>query len=353
MRTRSITEELKLQLFDLPFTLPAPLLATIFGSLKFKEIVGLVDFTMLSNATLRHLWHAQIKGILRCSDMDNRRYSKNALRWVLKRGITISNFTTRDLKFGATELHYASRNDKARIARACIAFNDDDVNAPNDHGWTPLHLACHHGHVKMAKLLLKSGAQPSLCHKSGKGHIPISLAIQKENIDTVKLLLTYHEQDKERSLQNFGNAIRQAARVGNIEIIKLLASSLGPDLMHSRSSRNNTVLHGASYFNNAEVIELLLELGADVESVGRKGATPLSNAAKHICPDSARALLAAGAAVNHVDERGRTPLDLAHYMHDVHPDKVESRLHLFDELVKVLEDVGGVRAAQLAVVQLD
>jgi hypothetical protein len=48
-----------------------------------------------------------------------------------------------------------------------------------------------------------------------------------------------------------------------------------------------------------------------------------------------------------LDEHGRTPLDIAHYTRDVHPEEVTSRLHLFDELVKVLEDAGGLRAAEL------
>jgi ankyrin repeat protein len=135
--------------------------------------------------------------------------------------------------------------------------------------------------------------------------------------------------------------------VGNIEIIKLLVKSLGPGLMHLRNSNNDTALHGASDNNHAEVVELFLELCADVKAVGRSGYTPLSCAAEFICPDSAKALLAAGAAVNHVDDDGRTPLDGAHFIRDFHPDLVTSRLHLFDELIKVLKDAGGLRAAEL------
>ena len=191
----------------------------------------------------------------------------------------------------------------------------------------------------MAKLLLESGAQPSLYHKAKNDIIPIGIATLREDIDMVKLLLTYHEQ-------NFGGAI-YASRLGNIEIIKLLVSSLGPGLMHLRNSNNHTALHAASCNNKTEVVELLLELGADVKVVGRNGCTPLSYAAGYICPDSAKALLAAGAAVNHLAEGGRTPLDFAHFTRDVHPEQATSRLHLFDELIKVLEAVGGLRAAEL------
>ena len=74
----------------------------------------------------------------------------------------ISNFTTRDLELGRTELHQACEDEEVWIARACIAFNDDDVNVPDDQGYTPMHLACDNGPVDMAKLLLFSGANSSL-----------------------------------------------------------------------------------------------------------------------------------------------------------------------------------------------
>ena len=85
--------------------------------------------------------------------MDDRMYSHESLRWVLKREITIRNFTTRELEGGMKELHYACDNDEAWIVRACIAFDDKkDMNAPNDYDQTPLHCACRYKHVDMAKL---------------------------------------------------------------------------------------------------------------------------------------------------------------------------------------------------------
>ena len=124
--------------------------------------------------------------------MDNRRYSRDdggSLRWVLKREITIRNFRTRDLKMGKTELHYACcENDEAWLVRACIAFNDDDINAPSIVGSTPLHCACEFGQVDVVELLLESGAESSLCHKNSTGKIPIDDVIRCGKFDVVKLL---------------------------------------------------------------------------------------------------------------------------------------------------------------------
>ena len=194
MRTRSVAALFELHLFNLP----PPMLVSVIESLPFEEIVRMVDFIMLSNAKGRQLWHSQIKRSIRCPDMDNRRYSRDdggSLRWVLKREINIRNFTTRELKGGWTELHCACWPDEAWLVRACIAFNDD-INALDEEGCTPLHMACQCSHVDVVKLLLESGAQPSLYHKAGRNNIPISNAIFKRRVDIVKLLLSYHENDK-------------------------------------------------------------------------------------------------------------------------------------------------------------
>ena len=86
MRTRSVTELTKLHLFNLP----PPMLDSVIESLLFKEIVRLVEFIMLSNASGRHLWHTQIKSLLRshflkCPYMNNRRYGFKSIKWLLDR----------------------------------------------------------------------------------------------------------------------------------------------------------------------------------------------------------------------------------------------------------------------------
>ena len=87
-----------------------------------------------------------------------------------------------------------------------------DMNAPEDrHDQTPLHYASMCAHVDVVKLLLESGAQPSLYHKDHVGSIPIDRAIRVFRFDSVKLLLSYHEKDKNRALENLGKAFRSVA----------------------------------------------------------------------------------------------------------------------------------------------
>ncbi len=67
----SITAPPKLHLFDLP----PPMLVSVIESLLFEEeIVGFVDFIMLSSARGQYLWRTQIRRMLRCPDMDYHKY---------------------------------------------------------------------------------------------------------------------------------------------------------------------------------------------------------------------------------------------------------------------------------------
>ena len=278
--------------------------------------------------------------------MDNRRYSHESLRWVLKREITIKNFTTRELEEGRTELHYACLKDEAWIVRACIAFNDKkDMNAPDEDGRTPLHFACMEADVDVVKLLLESGAQPSLYHKTRAGGIPIDLAIDYGRFDTVKLLLSYHEKDKKRALENLGPAFLSVARKQNLEIVQLFLNVCGADIVHARASADGrTALHlSCEESDNPEVTEFLLESGAKVNAVGTDGETPLFWSICRGRLECTKVLLAAGAAVNHRRTDGRTPLDRALVMVDYDGSTKAARA----KIVEVLEAAGALTAAQL------
>ena len=300
------------------------------------EIVRLVEFIMLPNASGRHLWHTQIKSLLRshflkCPYMNNRRYGFKSIKWLLDREMTIRNFTTRELNGGMTQLHYACTLNKIWLVQACIAFNNkDDMTTPDDIGRTPLHMASINADADVVKLVLDSGAHQSLYHKDRDGNIPIDHAVGMESFHTARLLLSHHQKDKKLALENVVRVFWMAVIIQNLEFVKLVLAVLGPDIMLSHDVCGITSLHkSCSESDDTKVMEILLASGAKVNAVDTKGETPLFWTVYKGRPECAKVLLAAGATVNHRNTAGKTPVDIA-----IRNDK--------PILCELLKDAGGL-----------
>ncbi|GMR61666.1 hypothetical protein PMAYCL1PPCAC_31861, partial [Pristionchus mayeri] len=72
-----------------------------------------------------------------------------------------------------------------------LVENGANLHAADDQGRTPLHIACRthgiHDHHKLTSLLLNHGANPN--RSTVGGMLPIDLAIQKRDHNTVQMLL--------------------------------------------------------------------------------------------------------------------------------------------------------------------
>lgn len=68
-----------------------------------------------------------------------------------------------------------------------------------------------------------------------------------------------------------------------------------------------TPLHHAAHAGNVEIIELLLEAGAEVDALALNGGTPLMRAIQSSRPSCVEVLIKAGANVNVVNKTGVSP----------------------------------------------
>lgn len=191
---------------------------------------------------------------------------------------------------------------------------------------TALIAAAKEGYVEVVKLLLKRGAD---IEKRGNGPSALSIAAEHGRADVVRLLL-----EKDAKLGD--NCLFTAVEGHNAEIVKLflakganieardsndstplsVAAGLGnlvrcpsADDPHRRPNCNNN--GGACCSGGPEVVQLLLNKGANVEARNNGGATPLLMAAYFGHVEVVKRLLAKGANIKAKDNKGNTALALA------------------------------------------
>ena len=175
---------------------------------------------------------------------------------------------------GSTPLLWAAHNSNDDIARALIAARAS-VDVANDYGITPLLEASKTGDAAMMELLLQAGANPSLAHPEGQ------------------------------------TPLLAAARSGSVPAVRLLLAR-GVDVNAAETYQQTTALMWAAAENHLDVVDLLIEAGADVNRqahvtavTDRKNAdhpsggfTPLMWAARAGNETMVRRLVARGANVN-------------------------------------------------------
>jgi len=102
----------------------------------------------------------------------------------------------------------------------------------------------------------------------------------------------------------------------------------------------------ATIQNNADIVLVLLEAGANPNAQDKQGTTPLHFATQGFDPTLASCLLASGAKVDLVDENGNSPLFNAVYNSRGHGELIE--LLIENGANKDLKNVHGVSPSDLA-----
>ena len=196
---------------------------------------------------------------------------------------------------GLTPLHVAATHHQLAAAQLLLILRAS-VSARSLTGQTPLHLAARRTDGAMAELLLTNRAPVDARDKVG--NTPLLTALQTASGDSVE------KQTAVRDTKvNVSVLAVQQQQLGFVRL--LLAFRADPNL---RNTDGLTPLIGAVSLGNEPVVNALLAAHADVNAADGLGLTPLHLAAGRGQAPIADALLRHRAGINTADRRGETPL---------------------------------------------
>ena len=282
-----------------------------------------------------------------------------------------------------------SKDSAGRTSHLCPAMWEDpavcqvfigagaDIETKNKKGRSPLLLASRSGELTTVKMLVKAGAdvratdatrdtclilaaydghtgtvrylvglpEVDLNHRGRKNRTALQVAVKRKHADVVQVLIdagadietkndrgrsTLHlasflgELTIMRKLVKAGADVRAtddrrdtcltfAAYNGHTDAVRYLVSLPEVDLNHQQSSDNNTALHFAVHQKHADVVQVLIDAGADIETKNDRGCSPLHYASIFGELTTVKMLVKAGADVRATDADRDTCLILAAY----------------------------------------
>ena len=150
---------------------------------------------------------------------------------------------------GQSPLHLAAIMGHVEVTELLIA-SGADLEGTDKYGNTPLHYAAHHGSKEIVILLITNSADVNAKDKGGE--TPLNMAANKETADLLRKHGGKH-----------GTFIGAVAG-GDIDAVKMFLDA-GTDV-NEKVQHGWTPLHETAVFGHAEVAELLIANGADVNA---------------------------------------------------------------------------------------
>ena len=146
-----------------------------------------------------------------------------------------------------TALHMAAAYGVEKLVEKLISVGAN-VNCQNSISWTPLHEACHRGYIEIIKQLVSAGANLSYIPDEGSSKRSPFLRAPVQS------------------------PLGEVSRCGFKEACRVLLEFGAP--INLANALGWTALHEAAFFNQEEIVKLLLVYGADATIRNKQGMLP-------------------------------------------------------------------------------
>ncbi|RWS24883.1 protein phosphatase 1 regulatory subunit 16A-like protein [Leptotrombidium deliense] len=218
---------------------------------------------------------------------------------------------------GLTALHQCCIDDSEEMMKLLIEFGAN-VNAKDSEQWTPLHAAATCGHLHLVKFLIIKGAD--LLAVNADGNMPYDICEDELTLDYIE-----SEMAKRGITQEMIDETRAAIENEMLNDLKDIAES-GKDLEY-RDGQGATPLHVGAANGYLMVVEFLLDQHVSTDVVDDDMWQPIHAAACWGHPDVVEMLVQAGADLNAKTKNGETPFDICE-----DPDLKERIIQLKSEM---------------------
>jgi ankyrin repeat protein len=227
---------------------------------------------------------------------------------------------------GATPLHIAATHGKTS-ALAWLLECGADLRVADDQGYDALAWACCKGHQSTVVTLLQSRAAPE-GNESSNGKTPLALTAERGHLDCLKELLRARAPLEQTNKEGV-TALMSAAHTAETEVVASLLSmqaivnvadqdgwtalayAMNAPLATGTGEQMEKKVHIDGVFSKVSMAELLLLHGAKVNVQSADGLSPLVVACAQDRPLAVRKLLEHRAQVNLASARGQTALLMA------------------------------------------
>ena len=213
---------------------------------------------------------------------------------------------------GRTCLHIAASCRNTDMVRYLVGLPEMGVNHVDTNGCTALHAAAQRGYADVVQVLVD--AQADIETRDNKGHSPLLSACASHSdsgqLVIVKQLIRAGADVSTVSRQR-RTCLHLAASYGLPDIVRYLVGLPEVDVNHV-DTNGRTALHDAS----VDVVQVLVDVGADIEVRDNEGRSPLLSSTSDSYSGKlaiVKQLVEAGAGVRTLDTEGRTCLHLAVY----------------------------------------
>ncbi|KAJ3028519.1 UNVERIFIED_CONTAM: hypothetical protein HDU68_001515 [Siphonaria sp. JEL0065] len=206
-------------------------------------------------------------------------------------------------KRGMTRIQKAVWNQDVELVKKLIAKDVPEINKKDKS--TVLHYAAENYHEKILSLLLNEiKYKKFLSTTNDGGRRPIHWACESGNAEAVRQLLRAGVSVEIKTTSFKETCLHLAADMGRVEVIELLLEN-GANA-DAKDSISMTPLHLAAQHGYLEIVRALVDHGAKVEPKDSQGQSPFYFAIKNEHIPVAEYLASKGATVRCTDAYGQT-----------------------------------------------